>query len=129
MLEQALATSVGVNRRFLFEIPDHWSMAEAATVPVAYSTAYYSLVFRGNIRRGDVVLIHAGSGAVGQAAITLALHFECEVFTTVGSIEKKEFLLASFPQLKSDHIGNSRKTDFETQIMEKTDGRGLFVYI
>jgi hypothetical protein len=55
----------------------------AATVPVVYTTAFYALVVRGRIKRGDRVLIHSGSGGVGQAAISIALHHGCEVFTTV----------------------------------------------
>ncbi|CAG7829658.1 unnamed protein product, partial [Allacma fusca] len=52
---------------FLWEVPEKWSLAEAATVPVAYGTAYYALLVRGRMRKGETVLIHAGSGGVGQA--------------------------------------------------------------
>lgn len=51
------------------------------------------------MKRGDSVLIHAGTGGVGQAAITIALHNECEVFTTVGTPEKREFIKTNFPQV------------------------------
>lgn len=60
------------------------TLEEAASVPVVYTTAYYSLVVRGRMRRGETVLIHSGSGGVGQAAITIALSLGCRVFTTVG---------------------------------------------
>lgn len=60
------------------------SLEEAASVPVVYSTAYYSLVVRGRMQRGETVLIHSGSGGVGQAAIAIALSLGCRVFTTVG---------------------------------------------
>lgn len=53
-------------------------------MPVVYTTAYYSLVVRGRIQRGETVLIHSGSGGVGQAAISIALSLGCRVFTTVG---------------------------------------------
>lgn len=53
-------------------------------MPVVYTTAYYALVVRGRIQRGETVLIHSGSGGVGQAAITIALSLGCRVFTTVG---------------------------------------------
>lgn len=53
-------------------------------MPVVYSTAYYALVARGRIKPGETVLIHSGSGGVGQAAITIALSLGCRVFTTVG---------------------------------------------
>lgn len=53
-------------------------------MPVVYTTAYYSLVVRGRIQHGETVLIHSGSGGVGQAAISIALSLGCRVFTTVG---------------------------------------------
>lgn len=60
------------------------TLEEAASVPVVYSTAYYSLIVRGRMQRGETVLIHSGSGGVGQAAIAIALSLGCRVFTTVG---------------------------------------------
>ena len=65
---QGLATAVDTDKRFLWNIPAGWSMEEAATVPVVYSTAYYALVIRGRIRKGEKVLIHSGSGGVGQVS-------------------------------------------------------------
>lgn len=60
------------------------TLEQAASVPVVYATAYYSLVVRGRLRFGESVLIHSGSGGVGQAAIAIALSMRCRVFTTVG---------------------------------------------
>lgn len=54
----------------------------------------------GQMQRGESILIHAGSGGVGQAAINVALHHGCEVFTTVGTAEKRAFIKKLFPQLK-----------------------------
>lgn len=60
------------------------TLEEAASVPVVYATAYYALVVRGGMKKGESVLIHSGSGGVGQAAIAIALSMGCRVFTTVG---------------------------------------------
>lgn len=60
------------------------NLEQAASVPVVYATAYYSLVVRGRLQPGESVLIHSGSGGVGQAAIAIALNMNCKVFTTVG---------------------------------------------
>ncbi|WAR25074.1 LOW QUALITY PROTEIN: FAS-like protein, partial [Mya arenaria] len=87
---KGLATTVSVHKTFLWPVPDNWMLQEAATIPVVYTTAYYALVVRGNIRHKDKVLIHSGSGGVGQAAIAIALDKGCEVFTTVGSKQKKD---------------------------------------
>lgn len=54
----------------------------------------------GQLQKGESVLIHAGSGGVGQAAINVAFHYGCEVFTTVGTAEKRAFIKKLFPQLK-----------------------------
>lgn len=51
------------------------------------------------MKKGESVLIHAGSGGVGLAAIRIALFEGCEVYTTVGTPEKREFLLKRFPEV------------------------------
>lgn len=77
------------------------------------------------MRPGESVLIHAGSGGVGQASIAIALHMGCTVFTTVGSQAKRDFLKKTFPQLTDDNIGNSRDTSFEQLVLTQTNGRGV----
>lgn len=113
---QALATTVLADQRFTWEVPEKWSLLDAATVPVVYSTAYYALIVRGNLRPGQSVLIHSGSGGVGQAAISICLSMGCQVYTTLGSKEKREYLLATFPNLKDENIGNSRDLSFEPMV-------------
>ncbi|KAL3221900.1 hypothetical protein MRX96_029108 [Rhipicephalus microplus] len=108
-----------------WEIPEAWTMEEAATVPVAYSTAYYALIVRGAMKPGESILIHSGSGGVGQAAIAIALSMGCTVFTTVGSPEKKEFLKKRFPELQDRNFSNTRDTSFEEHVMCETEGRGV----
>ncbi|KAH7955317.1 hypothetical protein HPB52_000277 [Rhipicephalus sanguineus] len=81
---QGLATAVAVDPTFLWEVPETWSLQQAATVPMVYATAYYALLVHGHMRPGESVLIHSGSGGVGQAAISIALSMGCTVFTTVG---------------------------------------------
>lgn len=51
---------------------------------MVYATAYYALVVRGGMKKGESILIHSGSGGVGQAAIAIALSMGCRVFATVG---------------------------------------------
>ena len=77
--KNAIATQVSTPHYLLWDMPPAWSLAEAATVPVAYATAYYALVLRGRLRQGFGVLIHSGSGAVGLAAIQICLNRGCEV--------------------------------------------------
>lgn len=114
---------------FLWPIPDNWSLEQAASVPVVYTTVYYALVVRGQIKKGDRVLIHSGSGGVGQAAIAVALHYGCEVFTTVGSKAKKDYLKERFPQLTDRNFANSRDRTFEWDILRATKGKGVNVVL
>jgi len=83
----------------------------------------------GKMKKDNKVLIHSGTGGVGQAAIHLALYEECEVFTTVGSIEKRNFIRETFPSIPEDHIGNSRDTSFEEMIIRGTRGRGVDIVL
>lgn len=130
-LPTAMATHMAVpadDERFIWRIPDRWTLEEAATVPVVYMTAYLALIVRARIRPGERVLIHAGAGGVGQAAIRVALARGCDVFTTV-SEGKRAYLRELFPALAEDHIGNSRDTSFEAQFMRATEGTGMDVVL
>ncbi|XP_003423914.1 fatty acid synthase [Nasonia vitripennis] len=122
---RGLATTLLADPGFMWEVPDKWTLEQAATIPVVYATSYYALCVRGGMRPGESVLIHAGSGGVGQASIAIALHMGCTVFTTVSSQEKRDFLKKNFPQLTDSHIGNSRDTSFEQLILTETNGRGV----
>ncbi|XP_053145655.1 fatty acid synthase [Hemicordylus capensis] len=122
---KGLATVVDSDKRFLWEVPQNWTLEEAASVPVVYATAYYALVVRGGMKKGESVLIHSGSGGVGQAAIAIALSMGCRVFATVGSKEKREYLQARFPQLDASSFASSRNTSFEQHVRRVTNGRGV----
>lgn len=126
---KGLATSVDADKRFLWKVPHSWTLEQAASVPVVYATAYYSLVVRGRLRPRETVLIHSGSGGVGQAAIAIALSKKCKVFTTVGSVEKRAYLQERFPQLSAESFANSRDTSFEQHVLFHTKGKGVDVVL
>ncbi|XP_059474548.1 fatty acid synthase-like [Neocloeon triangulifer] len=121
----ALANVVLADPLLVWDVPSEWTLEEAATVPAVYCTVYYALVVRGRMRAGESLLVHAGSGGVGQAAIHVALHMGCDVFVTVGTKDKLDFIRATFPQIPEANIGNSRDTSFEQMVMERTDGKGV----
>ncbi|XP_036142914.1 fatty acid synthase-like [Monomorium pharaonis] len=124
-----IANVVVKNEDLCWKIPDAWTFKEAATVPCIYSTVYFALYIYGKMRKGDKVLIHSGTGGIGQAAIHLALKEGCEVFTTVGTSEKRNFIKKVFPKILDEHIGNSRDTSFEQMIMRQTNGRGVDIVL
>lgn len=109
----------------IWDIPEKWSLKEAASVPVVYVTVYYAFFVSAKIHKGQSILIHAGSGGIGLAAIRVALAYGLEVYTTCSTPQKKKFIMDSFPQIKESHIGNSRDTSFERMIQRETNGKGV----
>lgn len=96
----SMATFIQPFAPFTWNVPTTWSLQEAATVPVVYVTVYYALFKDTPNLTGKSILIHAGSGGVGLAAIRVALAYDMEVFTTVSSATKKQYILKLFPNLK-----------------------------
>ncbi len=103
--------------------PDGMSVSALATIPSAFVSAALSYQFSG-LEAGDRVLIHAGSGGVGLAAIQLAQAAGAEVFATA-SAPKQAFLRS----LGVRHIYDSRTTDFGRQILQDTGGEGVHVVL
>ncbi|CAK1541491.1 unnamed protein product [Leptosia nina] len=127
--EGSAQSYVKADPRLLWPVPDHWTLEDAATVPLAYCQAFYCLVIKAKLVSGMKVLIHGGTGALGQAAISICLASNCEVFTTVSDRSKKTFLKRLFPQLKDSNIGNSRDLTFGDMVLGKTKGEGCDVII
>lgn len=125
LLTGALASHAVSMPNFTFSIPESWTLEQAATVTTVYSTVYMAFFMRAHIKKGEKILIHAGTGGVGLAAIRVALVHGLEVFTTVSTQVKRDYLLKKFPELKPSHIGNSRDTSFYEMIMRETKGNGV----
>ncbi len=104
--------------------PGSLSMAEAATVPMAFVTASYALEQMANLQPGERVLIHAASGGVGQAAVQIARAIGAEVFATA-SPGKWEALRSQSVR----HVFNSRNLDFHDEVMRATGGQGVDVVL
>ncbi|CAK0786732.1 hypothetical protein CVIRNUC_009946 [Coccomyxa viridis] len=123
--QNSIATVVASKPHALWAVPEHWTLAQGATVPVAYATAYDALVVRGRLQPHHRVLIHSATGAVGLAATRISLNRGCEVFVTCGTADKRAFLLEAFPTLREDHIGDSRSCSFEETVKRQTAGKGV----
>lgn len=105
--------------------PAGLSYVEAASVPSAYATAWYTLHRLAGIRAGDRVLIHAAAGGVGMAAVRLAQRAGAEVFATAGSPAKRALLQS----IGVRHVMNSRTLEFAEGVKRLTDGRGVDVVL
>lgn len=109
-------------------IPAAMMFAQAAAFPVAFLTAYYSLFEAARLERGESVLIHAGAGGVGQAAVQLALMAGAEVFATVSSEAKREVLVREYG-VREENVFSSRKLSFAKGVMRRTGGKGVDVVV
>ncbi len=107
------------------KVPAALSFEEAASIPVVYLTAHYSLNHLARISEDDTVLIHSASGGVGIAAIMLAQKAGARIIATAGSEEKRAFVKA----LGIEHVLNSRETTFAEEIMAITDNKGVDVVL
>src|SRR2546423_7643219 len=106
-------------------IPEGLDTAPAACVPVAFGTAQECLFTAGNLEAGQTVLIHAGAGGVGMAAIQLAKQAGATVISTASSDEKLERL----KDFGLDHGINYATESFVERMRELTDGRGPNVIV
>jgi NADPH2:quinone reductase len=108
-----------------WSIPAGLDAARAACVPVAFGTAYECLFTAGDLAEGQTVLIHAGAGGVGMAAIQLAKRAGATVVSTASSDEKLDRLKA----LGLDHGINYATDSFVERANQLTDSRGADVVI
>nr|WP_239157732.1 type I polyketide synthase [Streptomyces sp. SID13726] len=109
MAPGGLGSVTVTDRRLVARVPEGWSFAEAASVPIVFLTALYAWRDLAGLRAGQSVLVHAGAGGVGMAAIQLARHFGAEVYATA-SPGKWDVLRGL--GLDDEHIASSRDTSF-----------------
>ena len=110
---------------FTWPIPDGLDAARAACVPVAFGTAYECLVTASNLAAGQTVLIHAGAGGVGMAAIQLAKRAGATVIATASSSEK----LQRLKELGLDHGINYATENFVDAVTKLTAPHGVDIVI
>jgi len=117
---QTLARGGDVRR-----IPGKLSFEEAATLPVVFMTSWHALKSVARLRAGERILVHAGAGGVGMAAIQIAHHLGAEVIASAGSATKRGLLKI----LGVKHVIDSRRGDFAEAVMELTGRRGVDVVL
>jgi len=117
---------VVADRRLVAPVPESWSFAEAASVPVTYLTAYYALADLAGLTGGERLLVHAAAGGVGMAAVQVAHHLGADVFATA-SPRKWGHVRAL--GVAEDRIASSRDTGFRDEFLERTGGEGMDVVL
>jgi len=125
LARHSLSSFVRTPASLVVRKPAHLDLDEAATLPIALLTAYYSLSHLGRLQPNDRVLIHSATGGVGLACVRLAQELGAEIYATAGTEEKRRFLQS----LGVQHVMDSRSLDFAAEVMERTKGAGVDVVV
>src|SRR5437899_1950710 len=104
-------------------LPDAMPFDDGAAFTLIYQTAWFGLYRRANLQPGETLLVHAGAGGVGSAAIQLGKAAGATVIATAGSDEKVEVCR----ELGADHAINYKTQDFVEEVKKITGGRGADV--
>jgi len=118
--EQAVAPAA-----MTFRVPDAMSDLDAAAFYFPYHVSGIGLLERADLQAGESVLVHAGAGGIGSAAIQLAKAVGANVFATCGSAEKVRFCR----DLGADVAIDYRSEDFAEIVLDQTAGRGVEVVL
>ncbi|MCM3922549.1 SDR family NAD(P)-dependent oxidoreductase, partial [Frankia sp. AiPs1] len=121
----AFGTFLTTGAEFTMPVPVGVDPVRAAGIPVAFLTAWYALHDLAGLRAGERVLVHAGTGGTGLAAIAVARMLGAEVLATAGSPEKRAYLRG----MGIDQVMDSRRLDFAEQTRAATGGRGVDVVL
>lgn len=107
----------------VFPIPEDMPSEKAAAMHIAYQTAHFAMHRRADLREGETVLVHAGAGGVGSAAIQIARSAGARVFATAGGEEKVGVCRGLGAEIAIDY----RRENFIEVVKEATGGRGADV--
>lgn len=102
-------------------VPEGLSLIDAAAIGMSFPAAYYALVTRGEIRKGETVLVQGASGGVGSAAVQLARSFGARVLATAGGPGAADMVLG----LGAEAVIDYRGEDVAERVLELTDGKGV----
>jgi NADPH2:quinone reductase len=106
-----------------FEMPEHFKEPEAAAIFMPFHLAWLALYERARLAKGETLLVHAGAGGAGSAALQLGVMAGARVLATAGSPEKAKLCL----ELGAERAIEYRMTDFVAAVNEATGGRGVDV--
>ncbi|MFE6064360.1 type I polyketide synthase [Streptomyces sp. NPDC056431] len=126
LMPDSFADTTVADARMVVRMPEGWTFQEAASVPIVFLTARYALGELAGLRPGERVLIHAGAGGVGMAAVQLARHLGAEVFATA---HPSKWGTLRGLGVAEDHIASSRDLGFRAVFLDVTGGAGVDVVL
>ncbi len=104
LAKHGFATHTTIPAAMAFRRPEFLTAEAGSTIPVAFATAYYSLISCAGVKSREWVLIHSGAGGVGLAALQICLWRRARVIATASTVEKRSLL----KQLGAEHVFDSR---------------------
>ena len=119
----ALAEYMVADAELVAPKPKNLSMTEAGVLPLVTITAWNAIVDRANVRPGQKVLVHGGTGGVGHIGVQLAKQVGAEVYTTVSTDRKG----AAAKELGADHVILYKDVSVSDYVEEHTGGKGFDV--
>jgi NADPH2:quinone reductase len=119
----AHAEQVVADADMTFDAPDTLDDVHAAAFFFPFHVAHLALVERGHLEAGQTLLVHAGAGGIGSAAVQLGAALGGRVIATAGSAEKLDVCR----ELGADLAVNYRTEDLATAVLDATGGRGVDV--
>lgn len=120
-LQGTLAEYIAADSKHIAQKPKNLTMKEAASLPLVGITAYEGLI-RANVKSGQKVLVHGGTGGVGHVAVQLAKHFGGDVYSTVSGEKQMEII----KKFGAEPI-NYKTEQVEDYVNKHTNGVGFDV--
>jgi len=116
------AEYANVKYDMLMPVPDGCTITDAAAIPEAFATAYLNLVYEGEGKAGETLLMHAGASGLASVVIPMAKALGLRVITTV----RKAHQVDAITHLGADRVVNTSKEDIEAVLKEELEsGHGV----
>jgi alcohol dehydrogenase len=120
-----LCERIAVDADNLIAMPDAVTFEQAASLPIAYGTAYRMLITRGHLQPGELVLILGASGGVGTGCVQIAKNLKARVIACASSASK----LKRLQELGADYVIDYTKEDFSRRAWEISGKKGVDVLV
>jgi alcohol dehydrogenase len=120
-----LCERIAIEAENLIHMPDAVTFEQAASLPIAYGTAYRMMITRGQLKAGELVLILGASGGVGTGCVQIAKNLKARVIACASSESK----LKRLKDLGADHVIDYTKEDFSKVAWELSGKKGVDVLV
>lgn len=124
----ALCTALTVKADSCVLLPDDVTFDEAAMMPLTHCTAWYALIERARVQKGQSILIHAAARGVGEAAIQMARRVGLQVMATVESDAMRQVLRTTYG-IPDENIFDVKDSGFASSVRRMTRGLGVDVVL